>query len=340
MRKLLLALGLMLWASSAFAQSYAISVPNEGATGTTIGLLAKLTGAPSTAINILTSDSSGIIGVVVGETGASAITGNAIIATVGLANCTFDNSTTAGHYVQASGSTAANCHDTGAATVPTSGQIIGIVLASGSAGSYQIALAGSGLYGVVGSTGCTVSGAAGAVFNNGSSACTTDTSITATAGALSLGASGVNGSVIMGNATSGTATIRAATGALGTTVLQVPGFNATATVAATDVADQTITGGANVTSASQSTGNITIDCGKISQQYMTNGGSFTVTAPTNDGNCILDIENNGSAGTVSVSGFSPNSIGGATLDTTNGHNFRLYISRIHAHSSIFAVALQ
>ena len=163
---------------------------------------------------------------------------------------------------------------------------------------------------------------------------------TITAGALALGASGTAGSVTMGNATSGTVKVQPSTGALGTTVLQVPGYNATATVAALDVASQTVTGGANVTSLSQSTGNITVDCGARPAQYITNGGAFTITAPANDGSCYLDVENNGSAGSISLSGFSPNTMGGATLDTTNGHNFRLVVTRVHAHSNIFAIALQ
>jgi hypothetical protein len=101
-----------------------------------------------------------------------------------------------------------------------------------------------------------------------------------------------------------------------------------------------ILGGANVTSLTQSTGNITVDCGTRPAQYIANTGAFTVTAPANDGYCYLDVENGASAGAVSVSGFAPNSIGGASLDTTNGHNFRLYISRVHGHATVDAKALQ
>lgn len=70
-----------------------------------------------------------------------------------------------------------------------------------------------------GGTGCTISGAAGIVLNNGSNACTTDTNITASAGALSLGASGTLGSLVLGNATSGTLTLQPAAGAITGTVL-------------------------------------------------------------------------------------------------------------------------
>jgi len=112
------------------------------------------------------------------------------------------------------------------------------------------------------------------------------------------------------------------------------------TVASLTTADQTVTGGANITSASQSAGNITVDCGANPQQYIANTGAFTITAPTNDGNCIIDMENGVGAGALTLSGFSPNTMGGATLDTTNGHNFRIYVSRIHAHATIDAKALQ
>jgi hypothetical protein len=134
----------------------------------------------------------------------------------------------------------------------------------------------------------------------------------------------------------------------GATVLHAPATGGvsmtfptgTDTVAVLGAADQVVSGGANVTSLTQSTGNITVDCGARPAQYITNGGAFTITAPSSDGYCYLDVENNGSAGAVSLSGFSPNTMGGATLDTINGHNFRLVISRVHAHANIFAIALQ
>lgn len=110
-----------------------------------------------------------------------------------------------------------------------------------------------------------------------------------------------------------------------------------------DAADQgPVTGGANVTTLLLAAGNTTIDCGLRPQQRIPNTGAFTLTAPASDGNCILDIENGASAGTVTLSGFSPNSLapGSATLTTTNGNNFRMYISRLNSHSSISAVALQ
>ncbi len=197
---------------------------------------------------------------------------------------------------------------------------------------------GSGVlsWGAVGGTGCTVSGT-GAVLS-ASGTCSVDTSITATAGALSLGASGTVGSVTMGNATSGTVKLATVAGALGTVTQSFQA--ATGTVADLDVASQVVSGGATVTALSQSAGNITVDCGARPLQYMANNGAFTITAPANDGYCVLDVENGASAGTITTSGFVPNAIGGATVTTTNGQNFRLHISRNHGHASIFAVALQ
>ncbi|MFI4947767.1 MAG: beta strand repeat-containing protein [Alphaproteobacteria bacterium] len=85
-----------------------------------------------------------------------------------------------------------------------------------------ITISGGVISATAGGSGCTVSGAAGIVSNNGSSACTTDTNALLSGGALSLGASGTAGSVVLGNATSGTLTLQAVTGALGSVTLSLP----------------------------------------------------------------------------------------------------------------------
>jgi hypothetical protein len=111
------------------------SITNEGSTGTTVNKLAKLTGAPSTAIIAATTDTNGIIGIVSSGAGTS---GNAQVIQSGIASCAFDGATTAGHYVQISPSVAGDCTDAGAA-YPASGQILGRVLSTnGSAGAYNI----------------------------------------------------------------------------------------------------------------------------------------------------------------------------------------------------------
>ena len=112
-----------------------INVSNAASTGTTNAKLAKLTGAPSTAVIATTSDTGGIVGVVVSGGGT---TGSALIAVSGQTGCVFDGATTAGDYVQASSSVNGDCSDIGP-TYPGSGQAIGRVLSThGGAGTYTI----------------------------------------------------------------------------------------------------------------------------------------------------------------------------------------------------------
>jgi hypothetical protein len=56
-----------------------------------------------------------------------------------VANCIFENATTAGDFVSIGSTTAGDCRDAGG-TRPASGQIIGMVLASGAAGTYAVRL--------------------------------------------------------------------------------------------------------------------------------------------------------------------------------------------------------
>ncbi len=95
---------------------------------------------------------------------------------------------------------------------------------------------------------------------------------------------------------------------------------------------QAVSGGAHVTPYNAGTGSgggtITIDCGNCDLQYMVNGGNFTIAAPSNDGSCAILLRNNGSAGTITWSGFSVSSNTGDSLDTISGHCFLLIITRI------------
>lgn len=123
-------------------RSTIIHITNAGSTGTTVNTLTKLTGAPSTAVIAATTDTSGIIGVTTGGAGTSGI---ATIQINGLVSLVMDGATTAGDYVQISTTTAGNGHDTGAATCPTSGQVIGRVLTTnGSGGTYSVNLGPNG----------------------------------------------------------------------------------------------------------------------------------------------------------------------------------------------------
>jgi len=115
---------------------------------------------------------------------------------------------------------------------------------------------------------------------------------------------------------------------------------ATGTVALTNVASQTISGGANVTSNSISTGSFTVDCGARPLHYVTNGGAYTITAPSNDGSCMILVTNNASAGATTFSGFTVSSSTGDALTTTNTSKFVISVVRINAVSTYVIKALQ
>ncbi len=118
----------------------ATDLPNAPTSGTTLNKLAKVTGSPATAIIAATSDTGGMIGIVVDGAGT---TGSAQIARGGQASCVFDGATTAGDYVQISSTAAGDCHDSGA-SYPGIGQVLGRVLSTNaSTGTYAMLVAGA-----------------------------------------------------------------------------------------------------------------------------------------------------------------------------------------------------
>ena len=110
--------------------------------------------------------------------------------------------------------------------------------------------------------------------------------------------------------------------------------------------DQSFTGGATVTSFNNGTPNplvggpFQVDCGLCPLQYLTNGGSFTLAAPVNDGACAMLVTNSSVAGTISFSGFTVGASVGDPLTTINGNMFIINIFRINGISSYFIKALQ
>lgn len=116
-----------------------------------------------------------------------------------------------------------------------------------------------------------------------------------------------------------------------------------ATNASLNIQDQTLSGGANVTSnnlGTITTGTVTVDCGKGPLQYLTNGGTFTIAAPANDGACVIQITNNASANFVGFSGFTVNAnYTGASLNTVNGSKFMMSVTRVNG-SSIYVILPQ
>ena len=71
-----------------------------------------------------------------------------------------------------------------------------------------------------------------------------------------------------------------------------------------------------------------------------NGGAFTLAAPTAAGDytMVIQMTNNASAGTITVSGFSKQS--GDSLTTTDGDDFFLYITKINGFTSLTVQELQ
>lgn len=118
--------------------------------------------------------------------------------------------------------------------------------------------------------------------------------------------------------------------------------SANITVAALNIADQTITGGANVTSQSQSTGNITVDCGSRPLQYITgNTSSWAITAPAADGSCILLLTNAGASAVIpTFSGFSVGSGTGDALTATASLKYSIMIWRVNGTSGYRVAAHQ
>jgi hypothetical protein len=104
--------------------------------------------------------------------------------------------------------------------------------------------------------------------------------------------------------------------------------------------NQTLSGGANVTSSSLTAGNKTINCGLGPLQFTNNSGAFTITAPSSDGSCILLVTNVTGAGAISFSGFSTAPGASTALTTTVGSKFSIQIWRINGTAGFTVVAHQ
>jgi hypothetical protein len=115
----------------------------------------------------------------------------------------------------------------------------------------------------------------------------------------------------------------------------------TGTFLSATVDDQTLSGGWNVVPQVLSAGNITIDCGLGPLQRIVNNGAFTITAPANDGETILQVTNSATAGLITFSGFGANTnYTGDQIDTTNGNIFSIHIWRVNGVSQYFVFAAQ
>lgn len=97
--------------------------------------------------------------------------------------------------------------------------------------------------------------------------------------------------------------------------------NSDFTMAALDVANQQVTGGARVTSNALGTiasGTVTLDPGTRPIWDYTNNGAHTLAPGTNVGSILMAITNGAAAGAVALTGWTK--VVGA-FDTTSGHKF-------------------
>lgn len=121
--------------------------------------------------------------------------------------------------------------------------------------------------------------------------------------------------------------------------VDVQGYDAD--TAKLDVEDQTLTGGARVTSKSLGTitsGTVTPDPGDRPLQHYTNNGAHTLAPGSNTGSYLLDITNAASAGAITTSGWTKKV--GDAFTTTNGHKFRCSCSVGDAGSLLVVQAMQ
>jgi len=107
-----------------------------------------------------------------------------------------------------------------------------------------------------------------------------------------------------------------------------------------DTAD-VLTAGFAVTihdAGTKASGTYTPDEANGNMQKFVNGGAHTLAPPVNDCTLVLQQTNNGSAGTITTSGFTL--VDGDDFTTTNGHDFFLYITNSDTFSSLTVKALQ
>jgi hypothetical protein len=112
-------------ASLVSTRGYSFPFPNNGGAPTANNKLAILADG-TTATVAPAGTANGVIGLVVNSAGTS---GSATILVMGPGTCSFDGPTIAGHYFQASGQIAGDCHDAGSAK-SRSNQNLGLITQS------------------------------------------------------------------------------------------------------------------------------------------------------------------------------------------------------------------
>lgn len=108
-----------------------------------------------------------------------------------------------------------------------------------------------------------------------------------------------------------------------------------------NVEDQTLVGGARVTSKDLGTitnGTVTPDPGDRPLQHYVNNGAHSLAPGSNGGSYMLDITNGASAGAITLSGWTKTA--GDAFTLTSGHKFRLHCSVGNAGSLLIVQAMQ
>jgi hypothetical protein len=107
-----------------------------------------------------------------------------------------------------------------------------------------------------------------------------------------------------------------------------------------DVADN-LTKGFSTTvhdAGTKSSGTFTPDQDNGNIQRAINGGAHTLAPTSDDCAVIIQYTNNGSAGTITTSGFTL--VDGDDISTTNGHDFFFYLTKANGFSLLTVKALQ
>lgn len=108
--------------------------------------------------------------------------------------------------------------------------------------------------------------------------------------------------------------------------------SASANVAALNISGQSVTGGMTVSTRALSAGPFTVECNSRPIHAFTNNAATTITAPNQDGFCIVLVTNGATAGALTFSGFSVGSNTGDTYVTTNAAKFSLFVWRANGTS--------
>lgn len=84
-------------------------------------------------------------------------------------------------------------------------------------------------------------------------------------------------------------------------------------------------------------GTATIDLTNEAIQTLTNGGAFTLAPPSSgNGQVLLEITNNSSAGAITTSGFT--AVDGDSFDTVDGNHFLCSVTKIGSRTYLTVIA--